>query len=214
MSDTGVYDWWSRHPRALDALYGLAFLGREDECRGRAIERCALRSGDRVLEIGCGNGIGFRPLRDGVGSTGTVVGLDVSRGMVQRATQRIDDAAWANVHAIRADARRPPLPDDSFDVAYAAMSLSAVPEPNRAITAAKRVLRPGGRFVVLDARPFEQWPWTLANVVVGPLAKAATDWVPQVDLLAGLRREFEHVDAETFNGGSILVALARTRADA
>lgn len=72
------------------------------------------------------------------------------------------------------------------------------------------MLRPGGRLVVLDARPFEQWPWRIVNPIIVSVGSYATNWLPQVDLLAVLDRAFESVDVTTFNAGSIFVACART----
>jgi demethylmenaquinone methyltransferase/2-methoxy-6-polyprenyl-1,4-benzoquinol methylase len=211
--DGDVYDWWSTHPRALHALYALAFLGREGRFRQRSVRALDPQPGDRILEVGCGNGNSFSRLRGGVGPKGTVVGIDESAGMVRAARDRISATGCRNVHVLRGDARRLPVARGTFDAAYAAMSVSAVPDPERAVEAVNRALRPGGRFVVLDARPFAQWPWKLANAVVVPVAEAATNWVPQVDLLSALRSEFEQVDVETFNAGSIFVAVARTNAD-
>jgi phosphatidylethanolamine/phosphatidyl-N-methylethanolamine N-methyltransferase len=210
MTEAGdVYDWWSRHPGALEVLYGLAFLGRESTFRRRAVETLSPSPGERVLEVGCGNGNGFRSLREGVGSAGAVVGLDASQGMVRAARDGIREAGWQNVHVVRGDAQRPPIPDGSVDAAYAAMSLSAVPDPARAIEAVGRTLRPGGRFVVLDARPFQRWPSRALNPLVVPAARAATDWVPEVDVPGVLRSEFASVDVASYHGGSIFVARAR-----
>jgi ubiquinone/menaquinone biosynthesis C-methylase UbiE len=204
-----VYDWWSRHPQVLKILYGVAFLGQEDTFRQQAIETLSLTSGECVLEVGCGTGNSFASLRDAADSSGTIVGLDISRGMVRSARDRILAATWQNVHVIRGDTRRSPLATETFDAAYASMSLSAVPHPQRAIDAVKAALRPGGRFVVLDAQPFQRWPWRLANPLVVPVAERITNWMPQTDLLATLRRTFETVDVETYNAGSLFVACAR-----
>lgn len=73
--------------------------------------------------------------------------------MTMAARSRIRTAGWRNVHAIHGDARQPSVADGTFDAAYAAMSLGAVPEPERALEAVKAALRPGGRLVVLDAQP-------------------------------------------------------------
>jgi demethylmenaquinone methyltransferase/2-methoxy-6-polyprenyl-1,4-benzoquinol methylase len=204
-----VYDWWSRHPRALDVLYAMAFLGREASFRRRATETLELSAGERVLEVGCGNGNSLTALRDGVGADGRVVGLDASAGMTTAADDRIGDAGWENVHVVQGDARRPPVPDETFDASYAAMSLSAVPDPEDAVAATRAALRPGGRFVVLDAQPFDRWPWRALNPAVVPTAEWATDWVPEVDLIAALGREFDSVEVSTFHGGSVFVARAR-----
>lgn len=201
-----VYDWWSRHPNALRSLYAVAFVGREATFRRRAVDALDPTPGEQLLELGCGRGNGFPALRSGVGDTGTVVGVDASRGMTEAARERADE--WANVNVVRGDAVRPPVAPGTFDGAYAAMSLSAMPDPAGAVEAAWRSLRPGGRLVVLDAQPFCRLPWRLANPVIEPLAARLTDWVPDVDLPAALRRTFETVDMSTFHGGSILVARA------
>lgn len=204
-----VYDRWSRHPRALDFLYTVAFLGREDELRRRAIQRLELSAGERVLEIGCGTGNSFGSIRRAVGSEGTVVGLDASQGMTRAARDRIQEIGWQNVHVCLADARRLPVPDGTCDAAYASMSLSAVADPERAIEAVRATLRPGGRFVVLDAQPFREFPWTLLNPFITPLAERTTNWMPDVDIVAALRHEFDTVDVTAFNVGSIVIARAR-----
>lgn len=205
-----VYDWWSRHPRGLDLLYDVAFLGRESAFRQQSIETLYLRPGECVFEVGCGSGNSFEAIRKAVGRDGIIVGLDASRGMVRSARARIRANGWQNIHVLRGDARRPPVNSGAFDAAYASMSLSAVPAPERAIKSTKSALRPGGRLVVLDAQPFQQWPWRLGNSLIIPLAEWATNWEPQVDLLAVLHREFERVDTVTYNAGSIFIACAHT----
>lgn len=204
-----IYDWWSRHTKALDLLYQMAFLGREKEFRRLAIDTLNLAPGESILEIGCGTGNSFEALRRAVGPDGTVVGIDASRGMTHAARDRIRKKGWQNVHVLRGDARRPPVPDGAYHAAYAAMSLSAVADPEQAIKLIETTLRAGGRFIVLDAQPFQHFPWTLLNPIITPLAETTTNWMPQVDLLSALRRGFRTVDVETFHAGSILVACAR-----
>lgn len=204
-----VYDRWSRHPRALAVLYGLAFFGRESTFRKRAVEALDLRSGEFVLEVGCGNGNSVPALRSGVGSSGTVLGLDASGGMTGAARERVTQRGWENVHVVRGDARRLPVADRTLDAAYASMSLSAVSDPGAAIESIRDALRPGGRLVVLDAQPFPELPWRLLNPWIVPVARWATDWVPEVDLPDALGRSFADVSVSTFNGGSILLAVAR-----
>lgn len=156
IANATVYDWWSRHPRALDVLYELAFLGRESTFRRRAIEALDLAAGEVVIEVGCGNGNSLPALRSGVGSNGAVFGFDASRGTTRAARERARTAGWENVHIVRGDARRLPITDQPADAAYASMSLSAVSDPHDAVESIRDALRPGGRFVVLDAQPFRE----------------------------------------------------------
>jgi demethylmenaquinone methyltransferase/2-methoxy-6-polyprenyl-1,4-benzoquinol methylase len=209
----GVYDWWSHHPRLLSAFYAVVFAGREASIRRRAVEALDLSPGDRVLELGSGPGNAFAELRDCVGSAGLVVGVDASAGMTRRATDRIRDHGWENVHALRADATRPPVTDRRFDAVYAAMSLSAMPDPVGGVTAAHDALRPGGRVAVLDAQPFQHWPMKLLNLVLVPLFRATTNWTPEADIPAAIHDRFVDVDVREFTDGTLFVASGR-RADA
>jgi demethylmenaquinone methyltransferase/2-methoxy-6-polyprenyl-1,4-benzoquinol methylase len=203
----GVYDWWSRHPRLLDAFYTVVFAGRERSIRRRAVEALDLAPGDRVLELGCGPGNGFAPLRERVGDDGLVVGVDASGGMVRRAAANADEAGWANVHVVRGDATRPPVAA-GFDAVYAAMSLSATPDPLAAVDAAHDALRPGGRLVVLDARPFQHWPLRLLNRLLVPLFRATTDWTPEADLPGGIEARFGEATVSSYTDGTVFVARA------
>jgi len=207
-SPGAVYDWWSRHPRALSALYDLAFLGRGRTFRRRALDRLDLSADERVLEVGCGTGNSFAALRDGVGVAGRVVGLDASRGMTMAARERTREADWDSVHVVRGDAERLPVPRETFDAAYAAMSLSAVPDPVAAVEAVRDSLAPSGRFVVLDAQPFQRPPLRALNPIMVPAFRATTDWVPEVDLVDALGETFDSTTIETFHGGSVFVAHA------
>lgn len=211
MSDRGqsIYNWWSRHQRLFNWLYDVAFLGRESELRERAVEALGLDSGERVLELGCGPGNSFDALRTRVGSRGDVVGVDYTRRMVEHAAERVRKAGWENVHPVRGDSGRLGVDDEAFDVVYAAMTLSAMPTPAGALDAAYRALRPGGRIVVLDAQPFQEFPWTVFNPVIVPLSKYTTNWFPEENIPTALASRFVPTTVTTFNGGTIFIAAAR-----
>ncbi len=203
-----LYDWWSRHSGAQRFLYGLAFFGREGTFRRRGVEALALDPGERVLELGCGPGTNFDALRDAVGPTGAVVGVDYSAGMVARARETVRDAGWANVHVVRADAAALPVAGP-FDAAYAAMSLSAMPDPGAVLDATRSVLAPGGRVAVLDARPFQSLPWRVLNPLIVPLFRTSTNWISETDVTGALRTAFPTTSVDEYYGGSVVVATAR-----
>lgn len=211
-AEPGLYDWWSRNTWALRGLYGAVFLGRGRTFRERSVAALDLGPGDSVLELGCGPGNSFQRLRSAVGPDGCVVGVDYSRGMVRRAAKRVAAAGWDNVHVIRGDATRSGVAEGAFDAVYAAMSLSAVPDPLAAVDAAHDALRPGGRLSVLDAQPFQHFPLTLLNLLFVPLFEALTDWVPEVDLPAGIGERFDETTVTTYTDGTLFVAGASTHA--
>jgi phosphatidylethanolamine/phosphatidyl-N-methylethanolamine N-methyltransferase len=125
------------------------------------------------------------------------------------AQARIRDGGWNSVHIVRGDATQPGVEDATFDAVYASMSLSAMPDPKSTLDAAYRTLRPGGRIVVLDARPFQEFPWTLLNPVIVPLSRWTTNWFPEENILNALDSQFRTTRVTVFNGGTIFIATAR-----
>lgn len=77
--------------------------------RRRTVERMALSPGDTVVDMGTGTGANLPLLREAVGPDGSVVGVDISPKMLDRARARVDDAGWGNVTLVEGDIRDPPL---------------------------------------------------------------------------------------------------------
>ncbi|MFC4356915.1 class I SAM-dependent methyltransferase [Halobium salinum] len=134
------YDWWSDHQTLFRLASWFAFGGEERRLRTAALDALSLGGGETVLDVGCGPGVNFPALRARVGVEGSVVGVDLSRGMLSRARDRVVDDGWQNVHPVGADAATLPLPDGSVDAAYATLSLSAVPDLDGTLTELRRVL--------------------------------------------------------------------------
>jgi phosphatidylethanolamine/phosphatidyl-N-methylethanolamine N-methyltransferase len=78
--------------------------------RREAVAALSLDRGDTVVDLGCGTGANLPYLREAVGPEGTVVGVDLTRGMLARAQRLVDAAGWRNVHVVQGDATRPPVP--------------------------------------------------------------------------------------------------------
>lgn len=77
--------------------------------RREAAAALDLDRGDTVVDLGCGTGANLPYLREAVGPTGAVVGVDLTRGMLDRARRLVDAAGWRNVHVVQGDATRPPV---------------------------------------------------------------------------------------------------------
>jgi ubiquinone/menaquinone biosynthesis C-methylase UbiE len=115
----------------------------------RTYELLALRSGDRVLDVGCGAGEDVRALADIVGPTGYAVGIDASQTMIDAARRRSADSSVVTEFAV-GDAERLDFPDASFDACRADRVLQHLSTPADAVAHMARVLRPGGRMVVFE----------------------------------------------------------------
>jgi flavin reductase (DIM6/NTAB) family NADH-FMN oxidoreductase RutF/ubiquinone/menaquinone biosynthesis C-methylase UbiE len=101
----------------------------------------------RCLDLGCGAG---RVTRDLAPRCREVVGVDSSPAMLERARERAAEFGLANVTYVEAQASALPFPEGSFDRVFIANLLFHLADPGVALREAKRVLRPGGRLVILD----------------------------------------------------------------
>lgn len=139
-------DFVERVYEKLAAIYDLAFGPALQAGRRRAIARMALRPGDRLLEVGIGTGmnIGLYPRYC------SVVGIDLSARMLEKAERRLTRLGASNVQLLQMDAADLKFPDDSFDIVYAPYLISVVPDPVRVAREMRRVCRPGGRIVFLN----------------------------------------------------------------
>jgi ubiquinone/menaquinone biosynthesis C-methylase UbiE len=118
------------------------------------LERLPWRGGERVLDVGCGpSDLLGEMARHRVArhhqSWGILVGFDFSDGMIAKATRT---AAGLPVHFFVGDVQAIPLSDETFDVVMARHMLYHVPDIDRAVAEAVRVLRPGGSLLATTNR--------------------------------------------------------------
>ncbi|WP_141822957.1 class I SAM-dependent methyltransferase [Humibacillus xanthopallidus] len=113
--------------------------------------------GDRALDLGCGSGTSSRALAAAVGPGGSLVGLDLSPAMVERARRSLEGSP-VDVTLLVGDASDPDLPAASFDVAISSLVLFFLPEPAAALSRWVRLVAPGGRIGLSTFGPSnEQW---------------------------------------------------------
>ncbi|RSN45906.1 SAM-dependent methyltransferase [Amycolatopsis sp. WAC 04197] len=105
---------------------------------------CGQATGD-VLEVAVGTGLNLPLYPDGV----TLTGIDLSDGMLAIARGRAERLGHP-VTLRRADAHDLPFEADSFDTVVCTLGLCAIPDDGRALREMARVLRPGGRLILLD----------------------------------------------------------------
>jgi ubiquinone/menaquinone biosynthesis C-methylase UbiE len=143
---SAVDDFYSRWAAVYDRVATLPPVGR---WRERAVDALALAPGDTVLDVGTGTGANLPYLRERVGRSGCVVGVDLSSGAVERARARVEHAGWENVRVLRADATRPPVA--AADAVLGTFVLGMFPDPATAVERWCDVVRPGGRVATMEA---------------------------------------------------------------
>lgn len=111
-------------------------------------DRLPIRSGDEILDIGCGPGWFWASVAEGLPTAVSLTLADLSPGMVAEAVGRCAPLAFGRVDGFQADAATIPCEDGRFDGVVAMHMLYHLPQPAEAIAEMWRVLKPGGFLAV------------------------------------------------------------------
>lgn len=178
-----IYDRWSP---VYDWNPALALVR---PARRRAVTAMALSAGDTVVDMGTGTGANLPLLREAVGPSGHVIGVDVSPGMLNRARRRVDRSGWRNVTLVEGDIREPPVEGPVAGI-LSAFVVVIYADPDRLIESWVDRLNPG----------------TVANLYAGPSGR----WYgPAVNgLLSVYLRVFEEGWSLTGDGPNPLRVIA------
>jgi arsenite methyltransferase len=119
-----------------------------------------LKAGERALELGCGAGFYAYEAAQFVGSAGQICAIDISDDQVAMARSRCMDFAHVTVET--ADIAEPTFEADRFDAVWGIQVLEYVQDLEKALSEVHRVLRPGGRLLVLSTN-WESFVWHSEN---------------------------------------------------
>jgi ubiquinone/menaquinone biosynthesis C-methylase UbiE len=188
---------------AYDAVVGAAGF---NTARRLSVDRLRLASGDRVLIVGAGTGLDLEFLPPSV----DVTAIDVTPAMLKHLERRAAGMG-RSVTARIMDARQLAFPDSSFDAVVMHLILAVMPEPERGLREAVRVLKASGRIAVFDKflrdeeRP--SLKRRLLNVIAKPLFSDLNRRFGP--LIAGTRLVVEHDEAVAFGGTYRVVTLVK-----
>ncbi|SCK39058.1 demethylmenaquinone methyltransferase [Variovorax sp. HW608] len=126
-----------------DRIERVLAMGSGPWYRRAALQRAGLREGDEVLDVGIGTGLVAREAQRLIGPEGRLVGVDPSPGMM-------GEVALAGVELVQGRAEALPRPDASCDFVSMGYALRHISDVNAAFAEFFRVLRPGGRLLVLE----------------------------------------------------------------
>jgi len=138
-----------------DLMNDLMSLGIHRLWKRFAVELAGVRAGQRVLDLAAGTGDLSARFSGLVGPEGRVVVSDINAAMLVRGrTRLIDEGLVGNLDYVQADAERLPFPDNHFDCVSIGFGLRNVTDKRRSLEDMLRVIRPGGRALVLEfSRP-------------------------------------------------------------
>jgi demethylmenaquinone methyltransferase/2-methoxy-6-polyprenyl-1,4-benzoquinol methylase len=141
---TAVQAMFDRIARRYDLLNTVLSFGTDASWRRRAAWAAGPPPDGRALDVACGSGKLTGELRR-LAADGLVVGLDFSGRMLQVAAAEVPGPRY-----VRGDGLRLPFADETFDAVTVAFGLRNFADPERGLCEMRRVLRPGGRAVVLE----------------------------------------------------------------
>jgi ubiquinone/menaquinone biosynthesis C-methylase UbiE len=148
----------------------------------KTIRQMDLRSGQRVLDLGCGSGWATRLLARAIGSgekdSGSVVGIDISDEMIRQA--RASSKDFENVTFVVGSAARIPAEENCFDRVLSVESFYYYPDQELALGELFRVMAPGGRLFIL-INLYKDNPYSL-------------QWVPKLKVPVHIRSAAEYVE--------------------
>ncbi len=156
----GLYDVIARRTPGIPAL------------RRRAAAACRLEPGDTVVEMGCGTGANLPYLREQVGPEGTVVGVDFTGPVLERA--RDLTAEYDNVSVVRADATQPPLDVEDIDALLATFVVGMLEDPTGAVDDWCDLVGPDGNVVLANAARSDEWYAPPVNAVFKAIVVLST----------------------------------------
>jgi demethylmenaquinone methyltransferase / 2-methoxy-6-polyprenyl-1,4-benzoquinol methylase len=136
---------FDRIARVYDMMNSVMTAGLHHRWRERAADLAALEPGGRALDVACGTGDLAIELARRVGPAGAVVGSDFSEPMLARARAKSSAVTWEWGNALEL-----PYPDGGFDAATVGFGARNFSDLDRGLREMVRVVRPGGRVVVLE----------------------------------------------------------------
>ena len=134
-----------------DLMNDLMSLGIHRLWKRLTIEQSAVRQGQRVLDVAGGTGDLSARFSSMVGKRGQVVLADINDSMLKVGRSRLlDRGLVGNLYYVQANAEALPFPDHCFDCITIAFGLRNVTDKDKALASMWRILKPGGRLLVLE----------------------------------------------------------------
>lgn len=117
---------------------------------GNPVAVSKIKEGDTVLDLGCGAGFDCFLSAKKVGAAGKVIGVDMTKEMIDRAKLNAKKSGAKNVEFILGDIEKIPIPDKSVDIVITNCVVNLTPDKSKTFREARRVLKEGGKLYLSD----------------------------------------------------------------
>jgi demethylmenaquinone methyltransferase/2-methoxy-6-polyprenyl-1,4-benzoquinol methylase len=145
-----VRTMFDRIAGVYDPMNTAMTVGMHHRWRKRAADRAQLGPGDAALDVCCGTGDLTFELAERVGTEGSTVGCDFSERMLELARRKATERGASRIRFEWADALKLPYEDRSFDAVTVGFGMRNLVDLERGLAELARVLKPGGRLVILE----------------------------------------------------------------
>ena len=135
---------WDLAASRYDALW----QAQLSDAHRRLLALAPAAPGESVLDVACGTGVMALAAAEAVGASGRVVGVDIAERMVEEANARAQARGLPHARFLRMDGEALDTSGVGFDLAYCALGLMYMPDPDQAMRGIRGALRPGGRVAV------------------------------------------------------------------
>jgi len=163
------------------------------------------RARGEVLEVGVGTGLNLSFYPADI----TLTGVDLSPAMITIARKRADEMGRA-VDLRESDAQALPFPDASFDTVVSTLTLCVVPDDRATIAEMWRVLRPGGRLLLLDHIGSNWWPiWAGQRLLETVTIRSSGEHQTRRPLPLAMAAGFKPQEVERLKAGTVERVHAR-----
>lgn len=154
------------------SYYDIGWQNQLWPAQERLLASMNIKPGDKVLDVSCGSGLITLPIAEAVKPDGSVTGIDLSEGMIEKARLRTEKLNFGHVSYKQMDAENLDFEDHSYDAVICSLGLMYFPYPEKALEEMYRVAKPGAEISTLVWGARKECGWASIFPIVDKRVKS------------------------------------------